>query len=236
MGGYHSWPVAINVHEPEGRSIWEHCPFATGTQIFLHVLQLPDVAVKWGDELNNADIMGELELGPVPPRSDTWPLQVGCSLNVVPAWELEDPVSVDDDMADPVDGDTSGVSLHRRNLEVVHVWAKSTASTPDRFSAQTWLQDNRGMWSRAPDYGGLPPLVTADTWAVDVRDAIRIYVQLVFQGGGTPSAPALIHYGELTAPTGRQVVRFGGVVCPVADQLTDIRPTREATVNVFENF
>jgi hypothetical protein len=234
MGGYHSWPVAINVSEPEGRSIWEHCPFATGTQIFLHVLQLPDVAVRWGDDLNNSDIMGELELGPVPPRSDTWPLQVGCSLNVVPAWEAEEPLSVDADSPAPVDGDTSGVSLHRRNLERVYLWAKSLASTPDEFSAQVWLQDGRGLWSRAPDYGGLPPLITADTWSVDVREAVRIDVQITFDGA--PSGPVVVTHGHLTAPEGRQVVRFGGVICPVADQLTDIRPKTEATVNVFENF
>ena len=232
MGGYHSWPVAINVREPEGRSIWLHCPFAKGTQIFLHVLQLPDVKVKWGDELNNADIMGELELGPVPPRSDAWPLEVGCSLNVVPAWQQEDPDLVAASTDPPVNGDTSGVSLHRRNLDRVYIWAASLASTPDPFSAQVWLQDGRGLWSRTPDYNGLPPLITAETWGVDIHDARRIYTQIIFDG--VPTEDVSVSYGHLTAPTARQVVRFGGVVAPLADQLTDIRPTR-STPDVLEN-
>lgn len=219
LQGYKIWPVAINVTELEGRFVWEGdaCPFAPGTLVYLQCVQLPQVAVAIGTDKAKAALGELLQQGPFPHDGD-WPLKVGCALYVKPAWQFAAPELVPVSEPEPVDGVLSGVDLRRLNPGRVDVWLKSLATPPEPFSAQPWVQDNRGLWARRPDLMAPPPSITADSFGVDTRDAAAMVIQIVFDIPGTPTGNVSRSYGRFTAatagPLSKQVVRFGAVEAP----------------------
>lgn len=207
-GRYKSWPVAINVAEPEGRWIWDDgCPFANGTLVYLQCVQLPDVAVVVADDKSDPKLGAILELGPFPSDGD-WPFRVGCQLYAIPAYLTLEPLVISANAADPVDGDLSGIDLSRLAPDRVDVWATATAG--DSFSVQPWVQNNRGIWAKRPDLGGVAPSLTKAAFAVDTHDAERLFIQTTFDMN-PPAGDIVIHFGRFTASALNQVVRFAAV-------------------------
>ena len=224
MSAFHSWPAAINATEPEGRSVWKYCPFPRGSRVYLTVLTLPKVALRIGQDMNNQAVNGPL-LTPGPWPGSEFPITVGCDLYVVPAYRESTELEISADNGAPTDGSKEGIDVRILQDEVdpfVSVWANGDGA--DSFTVQPWVQNTAGRWAKQPDTGGpIGPFIQQDQFRVDVRDAVRLYTEVVFLASGTPT---VINFGRLSAPGFSSVagfkpsnldlvVRFGAVMADV---------------------
>jgi len=230
----------MNRTEEEGRSVWDNCPFAEGLEIYLHVLDLPRMAVRIGQfkarqpKSNVVTGPSPLDLpgpskfvnGPLvktgPWPGDDWPITKGCNLAVIPAWELSAPVTLSVDRPRPTATSNEGVDC--RTLDEVSVFVASLSAVfADAIRVFVWVRHPTGLWTQ-PEGSTAPASGPSTRILVNTKAADRIYAQVVYT---TPiTAPYSIAYGRLTSPAQQFAgvpsaieleplqVRFGAVEAP----------------------
>lgn len=240
MGEHKSWTVRANNTEHEGRSVWDNCPFKKGLEVYLHVMDLPGFAMRIGSQKarNKAANPGKGPL--VPPLADlelfenqplikrgpypgtSYPLTVGCNLNIIPAWEASGRILFAASTPAPTDGSNEGVDC--RTVPELEIWAN--ASNVDEFIAWPWVRHPTGQWA-IPGEFTTPSSAGAHRFLVSTLAADRVYIQATFTTSIT--GPGSFAYGRLTAAVqraGKEVdydiepvfVRFGAVQAPKSYQ------------------
>jgi hypothetical protein len=225
--------------EPEGRSVWEGCPFAPGTLVYLYVSDMPEMALRFGDYESRKPRAnpGSGPLGlPGPPRWVNGPLdrrpvffdvpvQVGCNLAVIPAWDsvfVEMATALD--LPAPTYGSNEGVDV--RCLDSLEVWAFVAPNEPEEIRAFPWVRHPLGFWGQPSNLLAAPSL-PGHHFVVPCKDADRLYCQVQYTTAFT--AGGGVAYGRMTPPpeylpdtanpqslrgieADEQIVRFGAVL------------------------
>ena len=232
VGTNRTWTVRMSRTEAEGRSVWDNCPFKTGELVYLYVLDLPEMALRFGDyearKLRADPGAGPLDL-PGPPRWVNGPLKlgapftdtlvrVGCNLAVIPAWDrLFTTMQESSDLPAPTFGSDQGVDV--RSWSFVEIWAAVAPGAAEELRAFPWLRHPTGFWGLASEFQA-PASQSGHHMVVPCAHADRAYCQVTYTttfstGGG-------VQYGNLTPPpenvpttsttASEQVVRFGAVL------------------------
>jgi hypothetical protein len=232
----------MNATEIEGQSVWENCPFAVGLNVLLHVVDMPTFALRMGDYTSRLKpvtpgrgpsglpdltrfVNGPIvKLGPWP-LGDAFPLRVGCSLAVIPAWEVSGTVPFAGNVSAPVFGGNEGLDC--RTLDEIELWAVARSSNSfDEIRAWPWVRHPTGIWAIAEGYTS-PASAPGHRFRVPLKGADRVAMQVQYTTGA-PTGTGYLAYGRLTAPVVRlgtddpdtfykvdeQTIRFGAVEAP----------------------
>ena len=217
-GAHRTWTVRVSRDDSrDGQSVWDGCPYETGTPIYLNVLDLPVVAVRIGDskgrippplvgsgplQLPGAKkwANGLISLNPGPWPGDATLLRVGCALYVIPAWDaVQVPMVTGLEHPEPVFGSLSGVDV--RGLDHIEVWASvapSVVAPNENIRAYPWVRHSTGIWAQ-PQGTFAPPSAHHHHFVVPCRGADRVAVQVEYvQPLITPGG--LVAYGIMTPP------------------------------------